>query len=290
MRVLVTGAAGQLGQAMVARLAPNHAVTAWAREDHDLTRHREVRDAVRALAPEVIVNCSGFNAVDASEDHPRTALDVNAFVVGTLARAAAGLGALFVHYSTDFVFAGTAAAPYTELDAPEPQSVYAQSKLVGEWMAADAPRHYVLRVESLFGGPLGKSSVDRIIAAVRAGTPAPVFADRVVSPSFVADVSDATVHLLNAQPEHGLYHCVNSGHATWLAVGQEIARRLGRPDDCLQPISVKDVTLRAARPQYAAMSNAKLARAGYVMPAWQDAIARYLGAAHVRAGGVGGQA
>ena len=276
MKILVTGAAGQLGQALVARLAPEHAVTAWARQDLDLTRHREVRDAVRALAPEAIVNCSSFNHVDASEDQQRMALDVNAFVVGTLARAAAGLDAVFVHYSTDFVFAGTATEPYTELDPPEPRSVYAQSKLVGEWMAADAPRHYVLRVESLFGGPRGKSSVDRIIEAVRAGTPAPVFADRVVSPSFVADVSEATVHLLTAQPEYGLYHCVNSGHATWLAVGQEIARRLGQPDECLKPISVNDVTLRAARPQYAAMSNAKLARAGYAMPAWQDAIARYL--------------
>ena len=278
MTILVTGAAGQLGQAMVARLAPNHSVTAWTRQDRDLTRHGEVREAVRALAPDAIVNCSSFNHVDAAEDEQQTALEVNALVVRTLARAAADLGAVFVHYSTDFVFAGTASAPYTERDQPEPQSVYAQSKLIGEWLAADAPRHYVLRVESLFGGPRGKSSIDRIIAAVRAGEPAPVFVDRVVSPSFVADVTDASIHLLTTQPEYGLYHCVNSGHATWLEVGQEIVRRLGRPADCLRPISVRDVTLRAARPQYAAMSNAKLARAGYEMPAWQDAIARYVGA------------
>jgi dTDP-4-dehydrorhamnose reductase len=283
MTILVTGAAGQLGQAMVkqlARLSPDHAVTAWTRQDRDLTRHAEVREAVLALAPEAIVNCSSFNNVDASEDQQQTALEVNAFVVRTLARAAADLGAVFVHYSTDFVFAGTAAEPYTEHDRPEPRSVYAQSKLIGEWLAADAPRHYVLRVESLFGGPQGKSSMDRIIAAVRAGEPAPVFVDRVVSPSFVADVIEASMHLLTAPPEYGLYHCVNSGHATWFEVGQEIARRLGRTDDCLKPISVRDLTLRAARPQYAALSNAKLARAGYVMPSWQDAIARYVGAAH----------
>jgi dTDP-4-dehydrorhamnose reductase len=281
MKILVTGAAGQLGQVMVkqlARLSPDHAVTAWTRQDRDLTRHDEVREAVRALAPAAIVNCSSFNNVDAAEDQQQTALEVNALVVRTLARAAADLGAVFVHYSTDFVFAGTASQPYTELDRPEPQSVYAQSKLIGEWLAADAPRHYVLRVESLFGGPRGKSSMDRIIAAVRAGEPAPVFVDRVVSPSFVADVTEASIHLLMTQPEYGLYHCVNSGHATWFEVGQEIARRLGRADDCLTPISVHDVTLRAARPQYAAMSNAKLAGAGYQMPAWQDAIARYVGA------------
>jgi len=277
MTILVTGAAGQLGQAMVARLRRDHPVTAWTRQDIDLTQHHAVGDAVRALAPAAIVNCSSFNDVDRAEDEQRTALEVNAFSVRTLARAAADLGAVFVHFSTDFVFAGTAAAPYTELDAPEPQSVYAQSKLVGEWMAADAPKHYVLRVESLFGGPHGRSSVDRIAAAIRAGEPAPVFVDRVVSPSFVADVTDATAYLLRTQPESGLYHCVNSGHATWFAVGQEVARRLGRGDECLKPISVNDVRLRAARPQYAAMSNAKLAGAGYTMPAWQNAIARYLG-------------
>jgi dTDP-4-dehydrorhamnose reductase len=278
MKVLVTGAGGQLGQAMVARLSRDHAVTPWTRQDRDLTRHDEVREAVRVLAPDAIINCSSFNNVDGAEDQQPLALDVNAFVVRTLARAAADLGAVFVHYSTDFVFAGTAAQPYTELDQPEPQSVYAQSKLIGEWLAADAPRHYVLRVESLFGGPTGKSSMDRIIAAVRAGEPAPVFVDRVVSPSFVADVTEASIHLLTTQPDYGLYHCVNSGHATWFEVGQEIARRLGRPADCLKPISVRDVTLRAARPQYAAMSNRKLADTGYLMPAWQDAIGRYLAA------------
>jgi dTDP-4-dehydrorhamnose reductase len=279
MTVLVVGAAGQLGQALVGRLtrlAAEHDVTAWTRADVDLRRHRDVRERALRLAPSVIVNCAGYNQVDQAEDDQETALDVNAFAVGTLARVAAELDAVLVHYSTDFVFAGTAAVPYTELDQPEPQSVYAQSKLMGEWMAADAPRHYVLRVESLFGGPHARSSIDRIIGAVRRGEPAPVFVDRVVSPSYVADVVDATCHLLRAAPPAGLYHCVNSGHATWLEVGREIASRLGRGEDALQPLSVNDVTLRAARPQYAALDNAKLAAAGWAMPSWQDAVARYL--------------
>ncbi len=276
MTVLVVGAAGQLGQAMVGRLAAEHDVTAWTRADVDLRRHGDVRERALRLAPSVIVNCAGYNHVDQAEDDQETALDVNAFAVGTLARVAAELGAVLVHYSTDFVFAGTATAPYTERDQPEPQSVYAQSKLVGEWMAADAPRHYVLRVESLFGGPHARSSIDRIISAVRRGEPAPVFVDRVVSPSYVADVVAATGHLLQAAPAAGLYHCVNSGLATWFEVGREIAARLGRGEEALKPLSVNDVTLRAARPQYAALDNAKLAAAGWTMPSWQDAVARYL--------------
>jgi dTDP-4-dehydrorhamnose reductase len=183
---------------------------------------------------------------------------------------------VFVHYSTDFVFAGTAAEPYTEDDQPEPRSVYAQSKLIGEWLAADAPKHYVLRVESLFGGPHRRSSIDRIAEKLTAGEAAPVFFDRVVSPSFVADVVDASWFVISQRPAFGLYHCVNGGHATWLEVGQEIARCLGLTDSTLRPVSVQDVKLRAPRPQYAALSNAKLARAGFEMAAWQDAVRRYL--------------
>ena len=143
-------------------------------------------------------------------------------------------------------------------------------------MAADAPQHYVLRVESLFGGPKRRSSIDRIADGLRAGGPAPVFVDRVVSPSFVSDVVDATAHLVRMRPAYGIYHCVNTGHATWFDVGREIARVLGTSEDVLKPVRVSEVALAAPRPQFAALSNGKLAGAGFTMPAWQDAIARYL--------------
>lgn len=278
MKVLVTGAAGQLGQAMQARLGTEHTLTAWAREDLDLTRHQQVRDRIGKLAPQAIVNCSGYNHVDQAQQEQETALNINGFAVRSMARAAAELDAVFIHYSSDFVFSGTSSTPYTESDQPEPQSAYAQSKLVGEWMAADAPRHYVLRVESLFGGPKRRSSIDRIAGAVRTGEAAPVFVDRVVSPSYVHDVADASAHLLKTLPQYGLYHCVNAGHATWFEVGREIARLLGKSEAALKPVHVRDVALPAPRPVFAALSNAKLARAGFAMPSWQDAIARYLSA------------
>jgi dTDP-4-dehydrorhamnose reductase len=277
MRVLVVGAAGQLGQAVVARLSGAYDVVPCTRADVDVTDHAAVTAFVRDAHPEAIVNCVAFNDVDGSEDRQQHAFAVNAFAPRSLARVADELGAVFVHYSTDFVFSGAATAPYTEEDSPEPQSVYAQSKLVGEWMAAGCRRHFVVRVESLFGGAQARSSVDRIIAAVREGAEARVFFDRVVSPSFTVDVAGALAHMLGGTAPFGLYHCVNSGHATWLEVGQEIARLLGRPATCLTPVSVSDVKLRASRPQYAALSNQKLAAAGYDMPSWQDALARYLG-------------
>ena len=276
MRVLIVGAAGQLGQAMAARLGTQHAVTAWGRQHLDLTRHHDARARILELAPEVIINCSGYNNVDQAEQDQETAFSINAFIVRTLARTAAELDAVFIHFSSDFVFSGTSSTPYTENDRPEPQSAYAQSKLVGEWMAADAPSQYVLRVESLFGGPVRRSSIDRIAVALRSGAAAPVFVDRVVSPSYVTDVVDALDHLLRTRPSYGVYHCVNSGHATWFEVGREIAQVLGQTEGLLKPVHVRDVALPARRPVFAALDNGKLARAGFVMPAWQDAIARYL--------------
>jgi len=275
-KVLVVGAAGQLGQAMVARLAREYAVTPCTRADVDLTDHAAVIDFITRAAPDAIVNCASYNDVDGAEQHQQRAFAVNAFVPRTLARAAEAVDAVLVHYSTDFVFAGTATRPHTEDDAPEPQSVYAQSKLVGEWMAADWRRHFVVRVESLFGGAQARSSVDRIVDAVRRGAEAPVFFDRVTSPSYIEDVAGAAAHLLAGDAAFGLYHCVNSGHATWLELGQEIARVLDRPAAALKPVSVDSVAWKARRPRYAALSNQKLAEAGYAMPTWQDAIARHL--------------
>ena len=274
-KVLVVGAGGQLGSAMVRRLTHATTVVGMTRRELDLTDHAAVVTAVARERPAVILNCAAYNAVDQAEGAVADALAVNAFVPQSLARAARAVDATLVHYSTDFVFDGHASRPYTESDAPNPQSVYGQSKLIGEWLASDAPRAYVLRVESLFGGPAARSSIDRIIASLRSGEPARVFVDRVVTPSFVDDVVDATWSLLTREAEPGLYHVVNAGETTWHALGAEAARLLGT-DANLVPVRVADVPMRAARPQYCALSTARLAGAGVSMPAWQDALGRYI--------------
>jgi dTDP-4-dehydrorhamnose reductase len=250
-------------------------VVALTRAEVDLTNHARVMSVVTGARPDLVINCSAYNAVDQAEDDPMTALAVNAFAVQSLARASAASSAVFVHYSTDFVFDGLAEQPYIEADPTNPRSVYGQSKLVGEWLASEAPTAYVLRVESLFGGPAARSSVDKIVAALRAGQEAPVFVDRIVTPSYVEDVAAATWALVTSGAPAGVYHVVNSGLTTWYELGQEIARLL----DCqprLRPVKVTDVPLRAPRPQYCALSNAKLASVGFQMPTWQDGLGRYL--------------
>jgi dTDP-4-dehydrorhamnose reductase len=275
MRFLVTGAGGQLGAVIAERFSALGDVISMTRNDLDISREPDVLRAVGQVRPDVIINCSAYNQVDRAEEQAVQAFEVNAFGVLALARAARDAGAVLVHYSTDFVFDGVSDRPYVESDPAAPQSNYARSKLLGEWFAADAPLHYVLRVESLFGGPLAKSSIDRILDAIQRGEPARVFVDRTVTPSYVTDVAEATAQLLVIRPPAGVYHCVNSGVTTWLEVALEAARLLGR-DPSLIPTEVASVSLPAKRPKYCALSNEKLHREGIGMPNWQDALGRYI--------------
>lgn len=279
MRIAVVGARGQLGAAVVGAFMPSHEVTALGRADLDITEGAAVGAAMTRLRPEIIINCAYNGDVDGAEDHPVEAFQANAFGVRALARASSASGATLVHYSSDFVFDGTAGRPYTEDDPLNPCSVYAVSKMLGEWFANDAPRAYVLRVESLFGrapnGPPPKGSIAGILKTMVEGGEPKVFEDRTVSPTYVLDAARATRLLVEAGAAPGVYHCVNSGHCTWLEFARELARQLGI-EPRLKPIRVADVPLRAARPQYCALSNEKLASIGIVMPTWQDALHRYL--------------
>jgi len=279
MRVAVVGARGQLGTAIVREFEPRHDVVAFARDTLDISDDAAVAAAMARAQPQAIINCAAYNDVDGAEDHPVEALNANAFAVRALARAAAEHGAAFVHYSTDFVFDGTASEPYTETDSPNPRGTYAASKLLGEWFAADAPRAYVLRVESLFGRAAGgapaKGSVASIVKTLAAGGEARVFEDRTVSPTYIIDAATATRQLIEKASAPGLYHCVNDGHCTWLELARELARQMGI-EPRLAPVRMAELTLRAPRPLYCALSIAKLAAAGIVMPTWQDAVARFI--------------
>ena len=276
MKILITGAHGQLGSHLTEVFAGRADVVAFTRPDLDLADSPALERTIASHHPDVVVNCAAFNDVDGAEDRAVEAIQVNALAVRAMARAAASVGACLVHYGTDFVFDGFQAdRPYIETDPPAPQSVYGASKLLGEWFAADVPRWYVLRVESLFGGSRRPSTIDRIVSAMRAGQAARVFVDRTVTPSFVADVTEATWRLLELRAPAGVYHCVNSGVTTWFELGQEIARTLEIPAD-LVPTRVAEVTLKAKRPQFAALSNEKLRLVGIEMPTWQDALRRYL--------------
>jgi len=274
-RIVVTGAGGQLGKVLVRDLQKEHEVFGLTRESLDVSDRPAVRDRVVKLKPTVIVNCAAYNDVDGAEENPKAALAANAFGVSALADAAAASDAVFVHFGSDFVFDGRTSRPYTEKDSPNPLSVYGASKLLGEILATRAPKHYVLRLESVFGGAGRSSSIGRMADAIAKGDPVRAFADRTVSPSFVDDVSRATRRLVEKRAPFGLYHCVSTGFTNWMELAQELARLMGKPAN-IAPVASGKAGLKATRPRFCALACDKLANAGIEMPDWRGALARYV--------------
>ena len=272
MRVAVVGAEGQLGSAIVQEFAAAHEVLPLTHRDLDVTKDRDVAAAMTTLRPDAIINCAAFNDVDGAEVRPVDALSLNAFAVRALARAAADLDGILVHFSTDFVFDGRASSPYAEVDRPNPRSAYAVSKLLGEWFAADAPKAYVLRVESLFGRVPGARPAKGSVAGILKRSirrPAGV-RRRTVSPTYINDAAAGAADRRDAAPPG--YHCVNSGHCTWLEFAQELAISSGGAS--IHPDSHPTSAARE-RPQYCALSNEKLRSAGITIPSWKKSPGRY---------------
>ena len=278
MRVLVAGAGGLLGAAIVREFA-NVDLHAFGHRELDLASDASVAGAFARVRPDVVINCAAYNDVDRAEREPDAALRTNALGVLSLARATRDAGAIFVHYSTDFVFDGETDRPYVEEDAPNPRNLYAASKLLGDWFAADAPRAYILRVEALFGHPgatgIRRGSLGTIVDRIRRGEEVPVFVDRTVSPSYTEDVARATRAVVTGEVAPGLYHCVNAGWATWLEIANEVSQMLRLPLR-VKPLTLETVNLIARRPRYCVLSPARLEAAGIVMPSWRDAMKRYL--------------
>jgi dTDP-4-dehydrorhamnose reductase len=279
MKVVVTGARGLLGEAIAREFAGRHEIVALDHARLDITDDRAVDTTIAAERPDAVINCAAYNDVDGAEDDPVLALRVNAFGVLALARAAASSDAALVHFSSDFVFDGEIDRPYSEDDRPNPRGVYAASKLLGEWFAFQAGRGYVLRVESLFGpaapGRARRGSLGTIVDRIREGVEVPVFVDRVVSPSYTPDIARSVRALLERRIAPGLYHCVNDGRTTWQEIAERAAASMG-VDMHMRRLTLETAQLRAKRPRYCAMSNAKLAAAGIQMRPWEEALEEFL--------------
>jgi len=292
MNLLITGGCGRLGAALSGELlSAGYEVVALAHAELDVTCTNQIAAVIDRRRPEVIINCAAYNAVDAAEADANAAFALNAQAPALLASAAARINALFVHFSSDFVFDGERERPYTESDPTNPVNVYGASKLAGEIVVRLAsPRHYILRVESLFGG-LGlngrRATVDAMADLFLTGTTVRAAVDRTVTPSYVPDLVHAIRTMLERRIPYGTYHCVNSGSSTWYELACEAARQLG-VEARIEPIVMGDVTTRARRARRCALSNEKLAAAGIVMPTWQSAIRRHLACRAATVGAVAG--
>jgi dTDP-4-dehydrorhamnose reductase len=276
VELLITGAHGQLGRALLAAAAAR----ALSAEGHDLdtldiTDPLAVLGCVERLRPRVVVNCAAYTAVDRCETEEELATAVNGLAVGHLAAACNRASALLVHISTDYVFAGSLRRPYREEDPVAPLSAYGRSKLRGEEAARSAARHLVVRTAWLYGRG-GVNFVEAIRRQVEGGQRVlKVVADQEGSPTLADDLAEALLDLIECSAR-GIVHAVSAGTTTWHGFACEIVRRLGAEVE-VAPLATAELPRPARRPAYSVLDTTHLVSLiGRALPPWQDGLARYL--------------
>lgn len=285
MRVLLLGPNGQLGHDLRRehrKSGEPFGLQALGRDRLDLAEPEVVENVLERMEFDALANCTGYHRTDEVEDNATDAFTVNAHAVQAMARVCARKGARFVHVSTDYVFGGDRALrrPLREDDPTAPVNVYGASKAMGETLARlESSDVVVLRVASLFGvaGASGKGGnfVETMIRAGRERGALRVVDDQTMSPTGAEDVARVMVRMLRDGCPPGLYHVVNAGSATWFEFAREIVRRAGVEAE-VAPCATSEYPVRAARPAYSVLDNAKVSAAFGALPPWQDALDRYL--------------
>lgn len=292
MKILLLGKNGRVGWELQRSLAPLGELIALDRHSTDLcgdlSNLQGLASTVQAVRPDVIVNAAAHTAVDKAESEPALARTLNALAPGVLAQEAARLGALLVHYSTDYVFDGSGTRPWTEADTPAPLSVYGQSKLEGEELIqAASPRHLIFRTSWVYaarGGNFAKT----MLRLAQERERLPVIDDQWGAPTGAELLADVTAHairqVLQRPADAGLYHLVASDETTWhgyashvMARAQKLHPELPIKVRQIDPVPTSAFPTPAKRPHNSRLNTAKLqATFGLKLPAWQQGVDRML--------------
>jgi dTDP-4-dehydrorhamnose reductase len=274
VRLLVTGSAGMLGQAVTSAAARlGHDVVALARAELDVTDADHVTRIVSAAEPRAVINCAGFTDVDGAEGNEARALRVNGDGARHVAHAAAEAGARVVHVSTDYVFDGTKRAPWLESDPVAPLQAYGRTKLAGERAVAEAnPEHAIVRAGWLFGAG-GRNFADTMLGLIAERDEVEVVADQAGRPTWTGHLAPALVELAERRGDVGVFHAAGPGQCTWYEFAVEIAHR-ARAGARVVPTTHERFVRPARRPAYSVLGTER--EPGVVLPAWQDGLAAYL--------------
>jgi dTDP-4-dehydrorhamnose reductase len=281
MRLLVTGGAGMLGQAVAAAATRlGHDVVALSRAELDVTDADHVRRVVAAAEPRAVVNCAAWTDVDGAETAEAAATAVNGDGAGNVARAAAEVGARIVHVSTDYVFdgerehaGGGAGEPWIESDPVNPLGAYGRSKLAGEeQVAAATPEHAIVRTAWLYGAG-GRNFVDTMLALGAERDEVSVVTDQVGSPTWTVHLAEGLVELAERGDDVGILHATGGGSCSWYELAVEVFDRAGMRCRVL-PTTSDRFPRPARRPAYSVLGTER--EEAPVLPPWQDGVAAYL--------------
>lgn len=289
-RIIVLGARGRLGAALVRRYSEMHEVIALGRADLDLLKPEEIEAKLSKLTFDSLINAAGITSVDRCETHPDEARMSNATAPEIIAKVCQERDARMIHVSTDYVFSGSGRSPQSEDSAAEPANVYGATKLEGERLVlAACPSALVVRVSWLFG--LDKDSFpDRIIKTALAGDHVDAVSDKWSSPTYAEDLAAWMLPFLDKYKScAGVLHLCNSGWTSWQEYGQcalDIASRLGLPLRArkVEPISMHGFPeFVAVRPPFTVLDTARFAHVTGIKPrSWQDALEEYVTAKYAK--------
>ncbi len=276
MRIVILGVKGMLGQALK-HVLRDYTLIEYDRNELDVTSKEDIDRSISQTKPDIVINAAAYNDVDGAEREPEKATLLNATAVEFLANAAQNVGALLIHYSTDYVFFGDKKEGYAETDRPEPISAYGVSKLKGEQaVQTNAKRYYLIRTSRLFGpeatSPLAKKSfVSKMIDLSKKQSILEVIDEEVSSPTYVLDLATRTREVIESTMPFGVYHITNTGGCTWFQFSQEIFQTL-KIRATLRAVPGSHFQRLAKRPMYSMLLNTKLPP----MRPWQAALHEFL--------------
>lgn len=289
-KILVTGKNGQVGFELQRSLAVLGEIVAVDRDECNLSDTDAIRALIRKIKPDIIVNPAAHTAVDKAESEPELAEALNATAPAVLAEEAAKIGALLIHYSTDYVFDGRKEGCYSETDAPHPQSVYGKTKRAGEEAVIAAnPRHIILRTSWVFGAH-GVNFLKTILRLARERDALKIVADQFGAPTSASLLADITAQIIarylrtkdQTTFPYGLYHLVAQGETSWQGYAQFVVDSMQRRGleikaKTIAPIPTSGYPLPAPRPANSRLCTSKLRETfGFVLPTWQQEVERVI--------------
>lgn len=276
MRILVTGVSGQLGHDLAEELlARGHDVTGLSSKDMNLLDPAAVKQYLTAAAPEAVIHCAAYTAVDRAEDDTETCLAVNYLGTKAIAETCAEIGCKLLFISTDYVFPGIGERPWEPDDETDPLNTYGRSKLLGEEaVRAATKKHYIVRISWLYGVN-GKNFVKTMLRLGAEKNEIRVVNDQIGSPTYSRDLSVLLADMI-VTDSYGTYHASNEGFCSWYEFACAIIQKAGLPARVV-PVPSSEYPTRARRPMNSRMSKDKLTACGFRrLPPWDDALTRFL--------------